>query len=231
MALRTLLKGITTIAALAMALPGGVASAADAGWQSMGTKDGISVSRKEVPGSPIIAFHGEGDINAPLIQCATVVLDDDRGPEWVDSLVEAKVVRVINPLEYIEFNHIGTPPLIRDRDFVTDVKMTVDPVAKSFTVKYQSVDEPLMPPGKWVRGEMMYTYFVLTSIDNGTRTHISCELFADPKGWLPKWLVNLFQQDWPINTIQGLRKQSAKKDIKRPAVFTEVLRQVEAVTH
>ena len=37
---------------------------------------------------------------------------------------------------------------------------------------------------------------------------------VDPKGWIPKWLVNMIQEDWPRNTILGWKKQAAKPDIK-----------------
>jgi hypothetical protein len=37
---------------------------------------------------------------------------------------------------------------------------------------------------------------------------------ADPKGSMPKWLVNMFQKSWAHNTIMRLRAQVAKPDIK-----------------
>lgn len=206
------------------------ARANEGSWEPMGTKEGVQLFRKEVPGSSLIAFRGDGIIDAPLVKVATICLDDDRAQEWVDSLVESKVVRVVNPSEYIEFNHIGMPPLVSDRDFVTDVKMTVDPDTKTFTMYYRSVDDPAMPAGKYVRGEMFYTSLVMTSIENGTKTRMQAELHADPKGWLPKWLVNFFQKDWAVATFRGARMQSKKTDVKRPPVFEDILNRVEKIT-
>ena len=219
--------------AVLLLLIAGVSGAEEPGtWELVGTKDGITVYRKDVPGSALVAFKGDGVVNAPLIKVVTILLDDDRAQEWVDSLVESKVVRVINPLEYIELNHIGMPPLFKDRDFVNDVRMTVDEAAHSFTMVYRSVDDPAMPPNpKYVRGDMMYSRFVMTSIEHGTKTRIEAELHADPKGMVPKFLVNFFQKDWPRQTFEGVRRQAAKDDIKRPATFADVLGQVERVTN
>lgn len=200
-------------------------------WEPTGVRENVETFRKVVPGSPLIAFMGKGVIDAPLIKVASIMLDDDRSQEWVDSLKEAKVVRVINPSEYVELNYIVMPPLIWDRDFVTDVKLVVDPDTKTFSMLYHSMEDPLMPPqDKVVRGAILHSSVIMQSIENGTKTLMTAELHADPKGRLPAFLVNFFQGDWPIATFRGIRKQSAKTDIKRPAVFADILGRVEQIT-
>jgi hypothetical protein len=214
---------------LCLLLVSAAAWAEDGAWEQTSSTSGIVIYRKIVPGSAVIAFKGDGVIDAPLVKVATVMLDDARASEWVDSLVESRVVRVLNLFEFIEYNHIGMPVLTSDREFVTDVKMTLDPNAKSFTMTYRSVDDPAVPM-KNVRGDMMLSVFTVTSIENGTKTRLQAELHADPKGWLPKFLVNFFQKDWPRGTFEGIRKQAAKTDIKRPAEFIELLSRVEKLT-
>jgi hypothetical protein len=78
----------------------------------------------------------------------------------------------------------------------------------------KSTTDPLAPPTDYVRGEIMQSYFILTSLEHGTKTHISVEVHADPKGSVAKWIVNMFQKSWPHNTISRLRAQVAKPDIK-----------------
>jgi hypothetical protein len=218
---------------LALLLLSASASADEDGgaWEPTGTHENVETFRKVVPGSPLIAFMGKGVINAPLIKVASIMLDDDRSQEWVDSLKEAKVVRILNPSEYIELNYIVMPPLIWDRDFVTDVKMLVDPDTKTFSMLYHSTEDSLMPPqGKAVRGAILHSSVIMQSIENGTKTLMTAELHADPKGRLPAFLVNFFQGDWPIATFRGIRKQSARTDIKRPAVFADILGRVEQIS-
>jgi hypothetical protein len=199
------------------------------GWELFATREGIQMFRKSIPGSPYIAFRGKGLVDAPLIQVATILLDDDRAAEWVDSLKESRVVRVINPSEYVELNYIKMPPLISDRDFVSDVKMVVDPDTRTFSMLYKSIDDPAMPPGKCVRGVVINSAVIMTSVENGTKTFVTAELHADLKGSLPAFLVNWVQSDWPLATFRGMRKQAAKTDIKRPAVFADVLGRVAQI--
>jgi hypothetical protein len=176
-------------------------------------RDGIAVYRRDVPGSDVVALRGEAVVGAPLLRVATVLTDTARSTEWIDSLAEARVIRVISDREIVEWDHIRTPFLLRDRDFVYRAKAGLRPEHKQLVIDYHSVTDPLAPKTTYVRGKIVYGIFVLTSIDHGRSTQVLAELFCDPKGSVPKWLVNLFQKRWPYNTIQALRRQAHKPDI------------------
>jgi hypothetical protein len=192
-------------------------------WEKIGDSDGIGVYRREVPGSPLIAFKGEGYINSSIIRVASVLVDSDRAPEWVDSLTESKIIRQVSETETVHYDHIGTPFVLKDRDFVSDCKLEFDPGRKNITLKIHAINDPLAPPTSYVRGELIHSSFALTSAEHGTRTYVVAEIHADPKGSVAHWIVNLFQKRWPHNTITRLRAQVAKPDIKEhPKLQTEL---------
>src|SRR5450432_4544478 len=186
----------------------------DPPWEKFDEDDGIAVFRREVPGSPIIALRGEGVVNAPILRVASVLVDTARAPEWIDSLAETKVIRKLNDDEFIQWDHIATQVILKDRDFVFDIKLALSPKDKQVSLNYHSVYDSGAPKTDYVRGEFTYGTFTLTSIEGGTKTRILCEVLADPKGSVAKWIVNLFQKDWPHKTIESLRMQVAKPDIK-----------------
>ncbi|HEX3774059.1 MAG TPA: START domain-containing protein [Polyangiaceae bacterium] len=197
----------------------------DPPWEKFGEDDGISVYRREVPNSPIIALRGEGVVNAPILRVASVLVDTARAPEWIDSLAETKVVRKINDDEYIEWDHIKTPIVLKDRDFVFDVKLELVPADKAVALNYHSVYDSGAPKTDYIRGEFSYGTFKLTSIEGGKKTRVLAEVLADPKGSVAKWIVNLFQKDWPHKTIESLRTQVAKPDIKDQPRLKELFSQ------
>ena len=86
-------------------------------------------------------------------------------------------------------------------------------------------DDSGAPKTDYVRGEFTYGTFTLTSIEGGKKTRVLAEVLADPKGSVAKWIVNLFQKDWPHKTIESLRKQVAKPDIKDQARLKDMLAQ------
>jgi hypothetical protein len=44
---------------------------------------------------------------------------------------------------------------------------------------------------------------------------------------LPAFVVNFFQKDWARETIQGIRKQCKKADLKAPPEFAAFLDQLK----
>jgi hypothetical protein len=192
-------------------------------WKVVGEQDGIEISRRDLPGEKIVTMKGVGMIDAPLWKIASILLDTARAPEWVDSLKESRVVRRLGPNDYIEYNHVGMPFIVKDREFVSDVRINVDPDARHFALVYRPTQDPGVPPVHGVRGEIVAGRFEAVSVERGRRTELTAELQCDPKGLLPGWLVNLFQRNWPLTTFEAMRRQAQKPDIVMPAEFKDVL--------
>ena len=183
-------------------------------WEKFDEQDGVAVFRRDIPGSPIVALRGVGVINAPILRVTSVITDTSRAPEWIDSLVEARTIRKVSEVEYVEWDHIKTPFVLKDRDFVFVSKLELHPEDKSMWLNYHSVDDPLAPKTDYVRGTFKYGTFGMTSIERGTKTRIVVEVMCDPNGSVAKWMVNLFQKSWPYNTITSIRAQVRKSDIQ-----------------
>lgn len=192
-------------------------------WQLMGSERGVEFYRRAVPGSHVTAFRGKGTVEAPMWKVASILLDMKRASEWVASLKESRVVRRLGLTRYIEYNHVAGPFLMKDRDFVSDVRIDVDSQAKRFALVYSPTHDASAPPTHNVRGEILAGLFQATSLDPGQRTELIAELQCDAKGFLPAWVVNFFQKSWPIQTFEGMRAQAAKPDITMPDEFTDVL--------
>lgn len=183
-------------------------------WELTSSGDGITTYKRDVPGSDIIALRGVGTIAAPIARVASVLLDYTRATEWVDDLELVRVIRWLGPAEFIEYDRLGTPPIImKDRDFVCRGKLSLDVREQSLVMTVEPTTDPAAPPyGRYVRGELR-GFWKLKAIDGGKHTLIVAEMHGDPKGGVPKWLVNLFQRGWARSTVESLRKQVAKPDI------------------
>jgi hypothetical protein len=185
----------------------------DDGWVQVGVQEGITVSRKRVPGDPMFAYKGEGVLNAPIGKLIAVSRDTARQPEWVNRMVAARILREITPFDRIIYIKIHSPWPVKDRDFVLESKLVVDRARKTAVFDVHSVQDPLGPADACcVRAEMRSNHIEMKAVD-AERTSISAEAHVDPKGALPAWLVNLVQKTAPHKTIQGLLRQVAKKDV------------------
>jgi hypothetical protein len=184
-----------------------------AGWELLGQDDGIATWKKEIEGSPIVAFRGEAEIPGSVAKVAQVLSDTSRKTEWVHNAVEVKDLKLISDHERIEYNHTGTPFILKDRDFVFHATTQIEPLKKQVVVSIKSIEHPDAPDtGRYVRGKLMNSRYILTAL-GPARTRVLVEIHADPMGSVAKWIVNLFQKAWPRNTLDGIRKQVAKPDV------------------
>ena len=193
-------------------------------WQKLGEEDGISVFGRDVAGLSLLAMRGEGIVDAPVLRVASVLIDTARSHEWVDSVAETRTLRKVSDNEYVQWNHVTTPWVLKDRDFVFTTKLELQPGSKLVALNYHSVNDPAAPKTDFIRGRFVYGKFELTSLEGGKRTRVVAELLCDPRGSVAKWMVNMVQKEWPRSTIQRLRRQVAKKDVSDSPQLSEALK-------
>jgi hypothetical protein len=79
-----------------------------------------------------------------------------------------------------------------------------------------------------VRGEITNSSYKLEVLGDGSKTRVTVQIMADPKGSVPKWIVNLIQKSWPRTTLQRLAAQSAKADVVEHAYYRQLFEQAQA---
>ena len=190
------------------------------------TSDGIQIFEKEETESGLIEFRGIGVVEAPLPVVATVIFDTGRRQEWIKGLAESRILRWGGKDTYVEYDHIDMPIFFTDRDFVSKIRIRYDHSKKEMVFHYEPSDDPSAPRTDYLRGEVLKMTFLLRSIDSDGKTQLEAEFLCDPKGWIPKWLVNFFVKDWPKTTMRSLRKEVLKSDIFIDARISELLHSV-----
>ncbi len=197
------------------------ATMAKTDWEKIYEAPELTVYRKEVPGYDTFAFKAVGIIKSPLAKVATVLIDADRRKEWMPDVGDTYIIQVINPEERVEYVHLKTPFVIKDREFVLHAKSSWNRAEKSVTFSFDSTSNSSIPDTKRIRAELFESRYVLK--DLGDSTEVEFTVHVDPKGTVPKWLVNLFQKNYPRKTIEALAKQSQKSDIvESPAVLRDI---------
>jgi hypothetical protein len=178
-------------------------------WDAVdNTTDGIQIYRKEVDDTGLVIFRGVGMVEASLPLVATAIFDTARRREWIDGLASSMIIRWQDKDNFIEYDHIGLPFFISDRDFVSKVNISYDKSRKQMVFHYQPSDDHSAPHAGYIRGDLTAT-FILSYIDE-KKTKVDAQFLCDPKGWIPKWLVNFFLKDWPVTTFRNLRKEVLK---------------------
>ncbi|MGZ3709664.1 MAG: START domain-containing protein, partial [Bdellovibrionota bacterium] len=90
----------------------------------------------------------------------------------------------------------------------------IDAPSKTVTFEAHSVEDPRVPPlSGVVRGQIHFAKFTMTGLDEGKKTHVEMESLTDPRGALPKWIVNFFQKIVMRKWMDVMLKIVARPDI------------------
>jgi hypothetical protein len=181
-------------------------------WQKVSDQDGIIVYEKDLEGSETISLRGEAVIDAALADVAAVMKDNTQAAEWVPFVASRRVLEAISPDERIEYTHVRMPWPIVDRYFINRGRQEPLPGgALRLFVQSVATPNPAWLEDDKVLGDLHYSEFLLFPLDGGRRTRLTLEVNTDPRGMLPKWLVNMAQRSWPRDFVTGLVGQLQKR--------------------
>jgi hypothetical protein len=204
----------------AAALPR-AAHAQEAPWEAVANKKGIAVERRHVAGSNLKEFRGRGVIDAPLASVLAVFSDVDRATEWMDSCNGSRSLEDQGERVKIVYNrtHAGWP--VADRDAVLRNELIFDEAGGRVRLEFSTVAQASAPPVKGaVRMPSLRGHWYLWP--EGRTTRVEYQVWANPGGSLPDWLVNYVSRELPRKTILGLQAQ-----VKRRS-YPEVERRIRA---
>ena len=202
------MKTVLTILGMVFLLaPVNLLKAAES-WRQVKQSNGIEVYVQAVKGSDIIRAKVRARIPAALKQVQAILDDVAHRSDWVPYLQTSRILHQQGPGDAVEYSHFAAPWPASDRDFVYHISKIHD---DDMRVEYrmESVVGAQMPeqPGI-VRAELIESRYSLIALDD---RHTSVELIfhADPRGWLPAWIVNIIQKILPYRIVKNLQARAA----------------------
>ncbi len=185
------------------------AGSADSKWQKIKDENGIQVYSIAVQESAIVKARAVAIINASLENIQQLVGNLSQRPQWVPYLKHSKIIEKISATEHIEYSLFSAPWPASNRDFVYRVQRSQQQFDNHLQLSYrmQSVNHATMPlqPGL-IRGEIFSSVYRLTPI-SAAQTRVELIYHADPRGWLPNWIVNIIQRAFPFKMMRNLKWQ------------------------
>jgi hypothetical protein len=173
-------------------------------WELVKDEDGIKVFLKTVAGSKIKAFKAVTRINSSLDSILAVLYDTDACPKWVHNCRQGTTLRNLGFYEAYIYQVINFPFPVKDRDLILHTEMTQDPETKDVTINLHSVPDYIADT-KNLRIKKSTGYYFLEPSSDGT-VEVTWQLYTDPGGGVPKWIVNSLLVDTPFKTFENLKK-------------------------
>jgi hypothetical protein len=206
---------IWIIASLGILFPSAtVRGQPDATWTQLEEVNGVLLFQRTEADRSLLSICGQTTIRSSVSDILAVLKDNTRASTWMPYVAEKRDIRSNGDNERIEYTHIDMPWPLRDRYFINRGKLLQNSDG-SVTIHVESVDDPIDLDEQKIRGWMYFSLITLQPISN-FETRVTIEVNSDPKGFIPKWIVNLAQRDWPVGFFDGLKRELERNQQLHP---------------
>jgi hypothetical protein len=187
----------------------GPATARAQKWEVVTREEGITITKRELPGRNFPIFRGVGDVEAPIWQAMGIIYDVPRYVDWQANCTQAKVLKAVSEVEQYVYTRTWAPWPVADRDAIYHAVVKVEFKPKfALEVRFESAKLDSVPPVKGVvRMANTRGFFRLTEL-GPNRTHVDYHVDGDPGGMLPTWLAKMAVKKVPLDAIKGMRKRA-----------------------
>lgn len=184
---------------------------AEQGWQCRYSREGVAVWGQLPPPGTCAVHRVKGRVEMPDVTAATVydVLHDaDYRRKWDTSVIETHDIARITDNADVGYYSWKCPKPLKNRDVVTLRSWYV--LDKSYVIVNFSVKHPKYPPRKdLVRAVSLQAGYLVQPTGNNSCT-LTYLAQVDPKGSLPKWVVNKSSQYLAPKMLKKMYKACLK---------------------
>jgi hypothetical protein len=149
--------------------------------------------------------------------------------EWMPDIQTKYSVVERSDFEAITYSINDLPWPFADRELVLLNRLRLDRVRKYLVVDVYSIDLGDVPVGKGNVRAHMYCGETKVRPAGENRTEVDLILFVDPKGFIPAWLVNLFQKKLPYNFLKALEQKAATTSYSLRPSFQPMLAELKSL--
>lgn len=176
-------------------------------WTLKKEEDGIRVYLREADDSKIREVRIVMEVEASLSAVVAVLRDPDAYMHWVYKCAESRLLGEGGRRECRYYSRIDFPWPLRDRDLVAYSRLRQNPDTRRIVIRTVATEDDRLPEREdAVRIAAMESRWILTPLANG-RVRMENEIWSDPGGSLPAWLVNVAVDKGPTQTMARLRQR------------------------
>lgn len=174
-------------------------------WEKVKEKNGITVYTRKREGSGFKEFKAVMLIRTSLSSLIALVDDIEASPLWIDTCKEGTLLRRVSPKETYTYTVNDAPWPVRDRDAVVHNIIEQDPQSGVVTIRTTAVPDYIPEKPDLVRVKKIDAYWRFTPLGDGL-VELVYNVYNDPGGNLPAWLVNSAAISQPYNTLINLKE-------------------------
>lgn len=177
-------------------------------WHEVAHKNGITVFTRENSLSNIKEVKVVSVFKTTLSTLVSLIENTQDQTSWAYNVFYAKKIKQYNNFHWLAYTVADAPWPIADRDNVTDVVLSQRPDS-SVIIFSKSVEGVVPENSKYVRVPLIRATWVFKPLAEG-RIKASFQILVELGGNIPEWIVNMFIENGPYQTLLHLREEAVK---------------------
>lgn len=165
------------------------------GWELSKERQGVKLYTKTDEETGIKVIRGEGIVDAPASKILEAALNVPATTKWDDTLEDRELIKKLNQ-HYLMRNVLKRIGFTQKREAFTVFNSFLEPDGTLYGVA-TSIDHPSFPANKdYVRAQIKMAGWILKPLpENPNKTFFTYILNADPRGWIPKHIINWLMEE------------------------------------
>ena len=172
-------------------------------WELKKEADSITVYTRSIENTNIKEFKASTKLNSSTETIFRIILDVENYPKWIEDIDHAELL-YLRESEIGMYYQLGLPWPIKDRDATLVSKYETLP-DKSILFQLNNNSDLKGEDADYIRIKEIKGQWLIKPIDN-ENCEVTYQFMADPEGFLPAWVVNIFIVDGPFKTLKNLDK-------------------------
>lgn len=174
-------------------------------WVLATDQDGIKVYLKNAEKTNLKMLKVTCQLPASQDAVLALLLDIPASDQWIPQSKNLRYLRRLSPTECFYYSELRMPWPVWNRDYVIQQRASQHPASKVVTVDARAVKGEVPEKEGIVRVSESRVKWVLSPLPTG-KTLLLYELFTNPGGGIPAWVVNYFAKQAAIDIVKKMRE-------------------------
>ncbi len=174
-------------------------------WKLAKEGDSVKIYTRPIEGSSVNELKGEMRAKTSLSAILALIDDLDSNRKWVPKSGGVTILKRISPQEVYVRGIILSPWPFYDRDTVVRFFLDQAPDTLAVTIEMEGVAGYYPTQENYLRVPSLKGFWKFTPQAKGM-VRIEYQIYADPGGLVPAWLMNPFSVDNVYGMLRNMRE-------------------------
>ena len=173
-------------------------------WELNKDRNGVKVYTRQSDAAKLKEYKAVVLAKSSVEKALKIITDGDNLWKWNHKTAESKTIKTISDSEFVFWMKNNLPWPVKNRDLVSRIKVSHQEDGTVIISIAPETTYSVPVDSNSIRLKNFKGHWLL--VPKGEYVEITQQLYGDPEGFLPAWIVNTFITNAPYYTFLNLKE-------------------------